>query len=157
MNKNQQYELLLHTIELMRRLKESNIPFMLYGSLAYSFYVSDDTNHIIGDVDLLVSEQYFTLVESLLSKRIDTNYEVTDQNSITVWVNKHKIEIDSHEFYLKDIHVVPRYEKIAGLHDVALVDIESLITTYKRAVDYIPRKRAAYRRKIRFLEAMLLN
>lgn len=148
-NKGASKELLDHAIAFMKELKNSNINFVVYGSLACVFYREIKLDQILcNDVDLLVSEKDFDKVVEILRDRESTCFEVTEENSITILVDSHQIEIDSYEFYLKGLTVGIVGCNIDNMR-VNILERKSLIETYKRAIDYIPHKAERYKQVIK--------
>jgi hypothetical protein len=115
---------------------------VVYGSLAYSYYLPDDRGPI-NDVDFLVDEQCFQAIAAISSAIPGAICQPTDYHSMKLFKNESKIAFDSKEHYLNGM--TPQIVTVS-INGIAfdLVDRETLRAAYRQGAEKIPTKRASY-------------
>lgn len=112
--------------------KPYEIDFLLSGSLAV-FMHAQDPDLIIHDVDLACPESQFSLLEELM-RYAHFQVQLRDYHVLQVTHKKLKIDLDSLEFWYRDIPMSTECCKI-NRHQIKILSLESLLAFYQMGVD----------------------
>lgn len=117
--------------EILDMCKELGIIPITYGSLAYFGYTKSK-NITIKDIDFLIPEDSFEkIIKILKNKKIKYNYS-TKWHTLQIFKNDLKIELDSIDYWQKDLPQDFEEFNFDGL-TINVVSLNSLINIYKKA------------------------
>ena len=101
-NKNKFIKLLNFFEEIVRICKGIRIEPIIYGSLAVFIYTKNNDIKV-NDIDALVQEKDFgKIIKTLKERKIKFKYD-KKWHTMHIFKDKHKIELDSIEYWLKDL------------------------------------------------------
>ena len=139
-------QLLAFGDDLQRRCRADAIDPIVYGSLAYLYYTRD-CSIAIDDIDFLVPERHFPAVMAAVAAMPGTRTETTVYHSVKFFRDGAKIAFDASEHYGPVPGFEPVKVEING-RSFRLLDLANLREAYRRGVETIPVKAAAYRSKL---------
>jgi len=135
---------------------ELNIDPIVYGGLAYHYHTKDSSLPI-SDIDLLVPEKNFRVIQKSLDKLQNVSYQTMPYHSIEVFKKELRIDIDSLESYLGSRSQQSNLAKFGGL-GLKILNRNSLISIYRESLKNMPadpkldEKRNKYKTKLAKLE-----
>ncbi len=115
-------------LEICEQIKVSPI---VYGSLAYFGYTKNKETQI-NDIDMLVPEDSFEKMIKILDKKSIRYHYSTKWHTLQIFKEELKIELDSIDFWQKDLPQQFETFDFDGLI-VNVVSLESLRKIYKKA------------------------
>ena len=104
---------------------------ILNGSLAVLAYTKDG-NMIVNDVDLACSEKEFPKIISALEER-SIRYKLKEWHVLQIWKDDLKVELDSVEYWYKDLSTVGETLQIDE-HRINMLSLKNLKELYQRGM-----------------------
>lgn len=155
-NREHYKKLIIFLRELIVICNRVKIYPILEASLALFYYTRNQSLNV-NDVDLSVTESQI----AILANEFDLEgikYEIKDYHVLRVVKDDVKIEFDSIDHWFKEWNINLRkdYEniKIEGI-TMRIIDIDSLLKTYKAGLAYGGKRVDEYKYKIQLLESIL--
>ena len=139
--------------EVLNICNDLGIAPILNGSLAVFAYTgSEDIN--VNDVDLACSETEFPKIITALQER-SISYKLKEWHVLQIWKDDLKVELDSIEYWYKDLSMVGETLQI-GEYKINMLNLNSLKELYGRGMrDTIDKTEENERRKYSALRAKL--
>jgi hypothetical protein len=139
--------------EVLNICNDLGIAPILNGSLAVFAYTgSEDIN--VNDVDLACSETEFPKIITALQER-SISYKLKEWHVLQIWKDDLKVELDSIEYWYKDLSMVGETLQI-GEYRINMLNLNSLKELYGRGMrDTIDKTEENERRKYSALRAKL--
>jgi hypothetical protein len=139
--------------EVLNICNDLGIAPILNGSLAVFAYTgSEDIN--VNDVDLACSETEFPKIITALQER-SISYKLKEWHVLQIWKDDLKVELDSIEYWYKDLSMVGETLQI-GEYRINMLNLNSLKELYGRGMrDTIDKTEENEKRKYEALRAKL--
>ena len=119
--------------EILDICKDIRINPIVYGGLAYFAYTKDE-NYSIKDIDFLIPESSFKKIIKVLEKKKIRYHYSTKWHVLQILKGDLKIELDSIDFWQKDLKIKLRNFDFNGLK-VKAINLGNLKSVYKHAAE----------------------
>ena len=138
--------------EIVLICKRWDIEPIIYGSLAVFVYTKN-LRMKVNDIDMLVKEKDFSkLIEALKEEGIKFNYD-KKWHVLQIFKDDLKIELDSVDFWQKDLHLDFKELDLYGL-TVKLLSLNALKDVYRRASEVSQDKPLENKKKLNMLNKL---